>query len=500
MLSTEPIRPNVLLITADQWSGSFLGCDGHPVLQTPTLDLLARNGTRYTRAYTACPICIPARRTLMTGTETRTHGDRVFNTVGTWPTEFTSLPQAFRDAGYQAHAAGKLHVYPPRDRIGFDDVQLAEEGRPYLGATDDYEMFLADRGYVGQQFAGGMNNNNYMMRPWHLPEECHSTNWLTQTMCRTIKRRDPTRPSFWYLSYTAPHPPVTPLSIYLDYYRQMETPAALWSDWCADPESLPYALRMGRNFWRMLPEDALREVRRAYYAQCTHIDHQLRVLLGTLREEGLLDDTIVMFTADHGEMLGDFGLYAKRLFYEGSARIPMILMGAANDRRVTPGTVDDRLVGLADVMPTLLELAGVPVPATVDGRSMVDGARRDHFYGDCLESNGATRMLHDGRHKLIWYPAGNRTQLFDLVNDPTEQRDVAADPDYIDIRGNLTRRLLSSLWGHDLEAGWANDDGLIGFDPGPYVVRPDRTWSGQRGLHFPSPPTIAQDKMIGFPQ
>jgi len=116
----------------------------------------------------------------------------------------TSLPQAFRDAGYQAHAVGKLHVYPPRDRIGFDEVQLAEEGRPHLGATDDYEIFLADRGFPGQQFAGGMNNNNYMHRPWHLPEDCHATTWATRTMCRTIKRRDPTRPSFWYLSYMPP--------------------------------------------------------------------------------------------------------------------------------------------------------------------------------------------------------------------------------------------------------------------------------------------------------
>src|SRR6185437_9054898 len=120
-----------------------------------------------------------------------------------------------------------------------------------------------------------------MHRPWHLPEECHVTNWATQTMCRTIKRRDPTRPSFWYLSYTPPHPPVTPLAVYPDYYRQFEIPTALWADWCADPDGLPYTLKMERNYWRMLPEPALREMRRAFYAACAHIDHQFRLVLGT---------------------------------------------------------------------------------------------------------------------------------------------------------------------------------------------------------------------------
>ena len=134
-------QPNVMLITADQWPGSLLGAAGHPVIQTPTLDQLARNGVRYDRAYSECPICIPARRTLMTGTSTQKHGDRVFGTTTEMP-DLPTMAQTFRDAGYQAYAVGKLHVYPPRDRIGFDDVLLAEEGRPHLGGIDDFEMFL----------------------------------------------------------------------------------------------------------------------------------------------------------------------------------------------------------------------------------------------------------------------------------------------------------------------------------------------------------------------
>ena len=124
-----PSPPNVLLVIVDQWAGSLLGCAGHPTVQTPTLDQLARNGVRFANAYSESPICIPARRSLYTGTSPRTHGDRVFRKSGTMP-PVPTIAQCFRDAGYQAFCVGKLHVFPERDRIGYDDVLLAEEGRP----------------------------------------------------------------------------------------------------------------------------------------------------------------------------------------------------------------------------------------------------------------------------------------------------------------------------------------------------------------------------------
>ncbi|MCB2056076.1 MAG: sulfatase-like hydrolase/transferase, partial [Geminicoccaceae bacterium] len=386
-----------------------------------------------------------------------------------------------------------------RDRIGFDDVLLAEEGRPHLGAVDDHDLYLADRGHPGKKFLHGMNNNNYMNRPWHLSEDCHVTNWSTMQMCRTIKRRDPTRPAFWYLSYEAPHPPLVPLQIYMDLYRRLEMDEPVVGEWAVDDAKLPRALRMIRHFYPRFSPFEIDEIRRAFYALCTHIDHQLRVVLGTLREEGLLDDTILTFTADHGDMLGDQGLWAKRTYYESSARIPMLLAGAAGDDRVGVDRTDDRLVGLQDVMPTLLTLAGVPVPGTCQGRDMVQGPRRDFLYGDCVETHGACRMLHDGRHKLIWYPAGNRLQLFDLKDDPHERHDRAGDPAMAELRARLVAELVRNLWGRDVEAGWVQDGALVGYDPGPFEARPDRSFSGQRGLHYPEPPAAAQDKVVGFP-
>ena len=197
-------KPNVLLISTDHWSAALFGAAGHPTIQTPTLDELCRSGVRFTNTYAECPVCIPARRTLMTGTTPRTHGDRVFKDKLTMPAVPT-MAQTFRDAGYQAYAVGKLHVYPQRDRIGFDDVILDEEGRVQYGVLDDYELFLGDQGYAGRHFDHGMGNNEYVNRPWHLPEETHATNWATNQMARFVKRRDPNRPRF--LVYFLPSPP-----------------------------------------------------------------------------------------------------------------------------------------------------------------------------------------------------------------------------------------------------------------------------------------------------
>ena len=491
-------RPNVLLVIADQWSGTRLGSAGHPTIQTPTLDHLARNGVQFTRAYSECPICIPARRTLMTGSTTRSHGDRVFRKSEPMPA-LPTLAQTFRDAGYQATCVGKLHVYPERDRIGYDDVILSEEGRPHL-AVDDYALYLADQGHAGQAFMHGLPNNNYAHRPWHLPEHCHVTNWATQAMCRTIKRRDPTRPAFWTLSYEAPHPPLAPLQGYMDHYRQFEIEPPLEADWAAEEEALPHALRALLSYYPRLSGTALAEVRRAYYALCTHLDHQLRAVLGTLREERELDNTIVLFCSDHGDMLGDFGLFAKRTYYEGAARVPMILMGLPGDGRTPAGTTDDRLVGLQDVMPTLLDMAGIGVPETCDGISMAGADRRQRLYGDVLENNSASRMMHDGRHKLIWYPAGNRVQLFDLDRDPDERTDLAEDAQYADVRDGLEAALAAACWGRDVDEGWVQDGRLAGFDPGPFVAKADRSFSAQRGLHYPQPPSGTVPDNVGFPE
>lgn len=496
-MATES-KPNVLLICTDHWPGSLLGCAGFEEVMTPTLDQLAANGVRFTNAYSECPVCVPARRTLMTSLKPQSHGMLSNGSMPMPPVP--TLAQCFGDAGYQCMAVGKLHVQPQRQRLGFDDVLLDEEGRGHEGCrADDYELFLADHGHAGQRFAGGMCNNEYMWRPWHLDEKLHVTNWAAQQMARQIIRRDPTRPAFWYLSFSHPHPPLTPLRDYLEMYRDVEVPDPYCGDWagCGPEEMAPAILRewqsqrdTGRNF---TPQQ-IRAIRRAFYAQCTHIDHQLRVVLGTLLQEGLGNNTIIAFTADHGDMLGNHQFWAKHWMYEDSARVPLIIAGTqrqCDDGTVGHHRVADRLVGLADVMPTLLNLAGLDVPTHCQGRAIFRDDAPEYLYGVWGAASGAegaavTRMIRDPRFKLVYYPEGNLMQLFDMQADPHELHDLGADPAYAGQLARLAQLLVEQLCGDELN--WVKDGALVGFPASsPVQPKPSRGYSGQRAPHMPTP-------------
>ncbi|MEM9476967.1 MAG: sulfatase-like hydrolase/transferase [Pseudomonadota bacterium] len=488
-------QPNVLLIVTDHWSASLLGAAGHPAIRTPTLDQLAQCGTRFTNAYSEHPVCIPARRTMMTGTSACQHGDRTFQAKLPMPTHLPTMAQAFRDAGYQAYGVGKTHTYPQRDRLGFDDILLDDEGRTHHGVTDDYELFLGDKGYLGRQFGHGISNNGYAATSWHLPEEAHATNWATEQMCRIMRRRDPTRPAFWYLGYRHPHPPLVPPQRFLEYYRDVDLDEAYSGDWVED-DDLPLTLQAFRARYKLSHGEA-QWARRHFYALCTQIDQQIGLLIGTLREEGQLDNTIIMFTSDHGESFGNHGIWAKQNFYESSANIPMLIVGAKEDARVGYGQTDDRLVCLADVMPTLLGLAGVKVPETVTGRSMLD-APREFLYGEFGEGELSSRMIHDGRHKLVYYAAGNRCFLFDLADDPCELTDLAEDPMYRDTLGHLKALLTQALYGTDLD--WLEDGELVGLPNRRYRHAPNRSLGLTRGHQWPVPPVNPGGLMNFFPE
>lgn len=480
-------QPNVLLICTDHWAAEHLGFAGNDSIITPGLNEISACGVRYTNAYSECPVCIPARRTLMTGQSPRSHGDRVFNDQLDMP-DVTTLAQAFRNAGYQADAVGKLHVHPQRDRIGFDSVLLDDEGRPQWGTLDDYDIYLGDQGLPGRQFDHGMSNNQYNWRPWHLDEMHHATSWAGRNMARTIKRRDPTKPAFWYLGFRHPHPPLVPPQAFLDLYRDIGIDDPYIGDWARDPSKLPFAISALLSRSNLYNAQQLRDAKKAFYALCTQIDYQIRYLIGTLRLEGLLDDTIIMFTSDHGDMLGNHDMVAKRIFYESSANVPMILMPNKDNPRFTPGTVDDRLVGFADVMPTLLDLCDIPVPDTVDGISMVGEQKNTHIYGECGEDDHATRMIRHGDYKLIYYPVGNHCQLFDIARDPREMHDLAGQPEQAERLAELQTRLMGEMYGVDLE--WIRDGELVGLPDRDYHWAAHRSLNSQRGDGWPPSPKV----------
>ena len=287
-------------------------------------------------------------------------------------------------------------------------------------------------------------------------------------------------------SFSAPHPPTTPLQTYLDLYRDVPLDEPATGNWSENFDDLPYHIKTLSNpdnlaMARAKPHE-WEFSRRAYYATLTHIDHQIRVVIGYLRECGLLDNTIVVFTSDHGHMVGEHGLWCMTPFYEMSARIPLVVMPVRGDARLPAGTHDGRLAEFADIMPTLLDLTGVPIPDQVDRQSLAGDRRRDELYGEHGEGSAAMRMVHDGRFKLIYYPVGNQAQLFDVENDPRETRDLAGDTGHAGILDRLRNRLVANLYGEDLN--WIEDGELVGLPAREYVPSAKRAMRGQRGLRY----------------
>ena len=471
-------KKNVLMICTDHWAGSYFrhtGCD----VYTPTLDYLSEAGIEFRKCYSECPVCIPARRTLMTGLVPRHHKDRVYSDRMEMP-DVPTLAQCFRDNGYQAYAVGKLHVYPQRNRIGFDDVILAEEGRYEFGETDDYQIWLGEKGHVGEEFLHSMGNNNYLTRPWHLDEELHPTSWVTKNMMKMIKRKDPTRPAFFYCSYMAPHPPLVPLQSFIDMYKDKELQPSIKDDW--EDSYILKALRYPAS--RYSEEERIR-ARKAFYALCTQIDYEIRLLIGTLRECSLLDDTIIVFISDHGDMLFDHDMVAKRLMYDNSARIPLIFAGKPVLEYKGKG-YENKLATMSDVMPTLLDMCGIEVPEHVDGFPLFSDNAREYVYGEVSNGEKATRMIRDNKYKLIYYPCGNIKQLFDMENDPHETHDLSSVVGYESILSNLESKLISELYDTDLE--WIKEGKLVGFEaPKDFKPTPDFGLYNQRGYHWPQP-------------
>lgn len=430
-------RPHVLLITVDQWRGDCLGVAGHPAVYTPTLDSLAGRGVRFTRAYTSAPTCVPARAVLLTGLAPE-HTGRIGYADGVpWRYPVT-IASEFGRQGYQTEAIGKLHVYPERNRVGFDHVRLHDGYLHHARGThrrheeiDDYLPWLREQlGSETDYFDNGVNCNSVVTRPWDKPEHTHPTNWVVSEAIRFLDRRDTTQPFFLYLGFHRPHPPYDPPQWALDMYLNAELPEPPVGDWASMFDT-----------WRndtsaeaavaVYPPHIRKRAQAGYYGHMTHIDLQLNRLLETMQERGLLADTLICFVSDHGELMGDHNLYRKSLPYEGSANVPFIIVPPAT-RESARGCTSEALVELRDVMPTLLDCAGLHVPEGLDGQSLQNQlltppaeASDRLIFGEHPAVGQGVFWITDGRWKYVWFSADDHQQLFDLATDPTELFDAA---------------------------------------------------------------------------
>ena len=208
------------------------------------------------------------------------------------------------------------------------------------------------------------------------------------------------------------------------------------------------------------------------------------MVIGLLREEGILDETIILITGDHGEMLGNHGVFGIGDFFDDSAKIHMMLVPPPGYSDVGFRRRDDRLAVLADEMPTLLEMCDIPVPSSVEGLSLIGDERRDFVYGGFMEDDRAERMVHDGRYKLIYYPVGNRVQLFDLELDPNETHDLSGNGTDGEAQERLTKLMIENLYGSGVRA--VRREGLVLFRSGLVLTSPRHQRARNVGLYATS--------------
>ena len=361
---------------------------GHPVVETPFLTELAGQGVTFTHAYTSCPSCIATRASIITGMSPSNTGRLGYRDGVPWRYSNT-LMECLRNSGYQTINVGKTHFHPQRACMGYEVNELYDTQKFDPWFDSDYNKWLRQmtNGALVDS-ATDLGPNSIVAQPWVHAENLHSSAWVGTKAIEHLERRDPSRPFFMALNFHRPHPPYDPPQSFFDRYADCELPEIPVGDWAKkfDKPATDLVAHAGRVDKRMHDR-----TRRAYYALMTHIDYQLgRVLRWMLRFGHCIDNTMIVFGSDHGEMLGDHHLWRKMNGFEGSAKVPLIVRMPLTMKGVPRNVRDDRTVILEDMMPTFLEEAGVPIPRTVEGQSFVAGAaRRERFPVAGLHARGA---------------------------------------------------------------------------------------------------------------
>ncbi len=436
-------KPNILLIMCDQLRWDALGYAGNSVVHTPHIDQIASRGIRFSNAYAAVPSCIASRAALLTGMSQKNHG-RTGYMDGVPFTYKHTLPGELTAAGYHTQSVGKNHFYPARNLCGYHNTVLLDgylefeyrERQDYSYVDDYVEALKRKEGVDADMVFHGIDCNSYLSRSWPYDESMHPTSWVTTQGIDFLRRRDPTKPYFLKLSYLAPHPPYIPPKEFLDMYKDVEMPEPVYGDWIGSPGPLTDP----SGFAGVLPPAQLQQLKRAYYAMVTHVDYQIGRFLIHLKREGELDNTLIIFTADHGEMLGDHHLFRKALPYNGSARIPLCMTWGAHIMGEPVEQEISQVVELRDIMPTILDMAGVAIPESVDGCSvkpLLKGETehwREYLHGehtlgyrDDYKAFGSNHYIVTGEEKYIRFTESKRELYFNLKEDPNELQDRSVE-------------------------------------------------------------------------
>jgi choline-sulfatase len=456
MTATRQGPPNILFVVSDQHRADVMGCAGNDVVATPHLDRLAAEGLRCTNAWTESPVCQPARASLLTGRYPLDHGI-IGNFSHDCSPEWDTMPKALQAKGYETASIGKTHYSswpmmpdgkvggaPPADEwigaFGFDHVveefdRYVHVGRadtPYMRFLRDHDALEVYRQTIKARFRGGEQHWEADTSP--LPQELDLTSFLAAEAETWIGARPTGRPWFLQLSFVQPHVPLIGDPVWADHYAGagIERTAPALPESSHDGWARHLEFLRAHSHSELLTDEFVLAGARQYYAMVSLIDQKIGTLLALLERKGILDNTWLIYSSDHGEMLGDHGLMAKMNFYRSSARVPFIVRPPEG---IVP-VIHDGPVQAFDTVGTILDVAGSPLLDDVPARSV-----RPMFDGAADHRDVATSIIRlrpglptwvavtDGRWRATYErDSGAVVELFDLSTDPDEATNRASDP------------------------------------------------------------------------
>lgn len=434
---------NVLFIISDQHRRDYCGYAGHPIVKTPHLDQLASTGTWFSNAYCQSPLCGPSRSSLLTGTHCHTcRGLTHQQPFGIL--DIPTMGSVYRDAGYSTASLGKVHVQGEEKGTGRDLGFTERALRIYTYEWQDYVDAIGAENvdkyatYWSGSKTPRRSTYNAENKPVELPDELMYDH-LVVDRCLAFLDKHKDERFFLWAGLEKPHPELFAPERFHKLYdpAQQELP----STWNHPTNDLPVTVTHRQRWDRS--EDAIRGCMAAYCANVSYLDESIGRLLTGLEQLGLADNTIVVYTTDHGESLYEHGLQQKHCFFESAVSVPLVIHHPdikANGRE------SGILTGLIDLFPTLLDLTGLQHPDTLEGQSLVNAMQgddqelNDEVFSEFYSWGRCERMIRTHDWKYVW-TEGDNAQLYDLNADPNETKNLALDPAHASRRDELDQRL-----------------------------------------------------------
>lgn len=469
-------RPNIIMIITDQQRYDTIGALGYPYMETPNLDRLVAEGVTFTNCHVASPACTPSRASLFTGLYPHSTGivANDYEWRHTWAEQLTA-------SGYYCVNVGKMHTGPYDAPAGFHERYVVENKDRYIGITsyeymgaryeideryflDEWDKALASHGLVKQ------NRDFYRALPdykermgafeWNLPEHLHSDMFVGDLACWWLDHKPrPEQPLFLEIGFPGPHPPFDPIPRYAERYmhKDLPIPKVKPEDLAGQPPAFG-ALREHNHqvdhdsiYFPLEPtREQIHRTRAYYYANVTMIDEKIGQLMDTLGRHGYLEDSIVIFTSDHGDALCEHGQIEKWTMYDNVVRVPLIVHSPS---RFESGVKVEGLCQSMDVVPVIFDAAGIDLPEHMETESIAPALRGEPWQGretvfteiagdSTLAGTEFMTMVRRRRWKLVHFLGAEFGQLFDLEIDPGEERNLWDSPEHASIRRELLDELL----------------------------------------------------------